>query len=112
MNGHFHPPPPQPVIIRANGYPRPPIPPGHHPRRERRRALRHNVMVPEESMVEERMSNEDLRTWSLTYSLSIEVYVCAERYILQDFKSCIAAFVINRYVTCNKHCTGFVIGPC
>lgn len=43
------------------------------------------------------MDHEDLRTWSLAYSLSIQVYVCAERYCLPDFKSRIAAYVINRY---------------
>jgi hypothetical protein len=45
------------------------------------------------------MSREDLRTWSAAYTLSIEVYVCADRYLMQDLKACIAAFIINRYVT-------------
>lgn len=44
------------------------------------------------------MSQEDLRTWSLAYTLSIDVYVCAERYLMQDFKRAIAAFIINRSV--------------
>lgn len=46
-----------------------------------------------------RMSQEDLRTWSMTYSLSIEVYVCAERYLMKDFKACIAASIINNFET-------------
>lgn len=49
--------------------------------------------------MEDRMTSEDLRTWSLAYSLSIDVYVCAERYLMQDFKEAISAFVINRYGT-------------
>lgn len=90
-----YPPGPPPVIIGPNGYPRPHPP---HPRREqRRRGSRNNVAMVEEPIVEERMSREDLRTWSLAYTLSIDVYVCAERYCLQDFKACIAAFIINRY---------------
>lgn len=49
------------------------------------------------------MSAEDIRTWSLAYELSIEVYVCAEKYLLQDFKTAISAFVINRYVILTLH---------
>lgn len=48
------------------------------------------------------MSQEDIRTWSLAYSLSIDVYVCAERYLMQDFKAAIASFVVNRYVTARQ----------
>jgi hypothetical protein len=44
------------------------------------------------------MSPEDLRTWSLAYTLSIDVYVCADRYLMQDFKDCISAFIVNRCV--------------
>lgn len=42
------------------------------------------------------MSEEDLRTWSLAYELSVEVYVCADRYLMADFKACVAAYVVNR----------------
>jgi hypothetical protein len=54
-------------------------------------------VIVEEPAIEERMSVEDLRTWSLAYSLSIDVYVCAERYLMQDFKECIAAYIINNF---------------
>jgi len=47
--------------------------------------------------MEERMTQEDLRTWSAAYSLSIEVYVCADRYLMQDFKVAISAFIINSF---------------
>jgi len=47
--------------------------------------------------MEERMSAEDLRTWSMAYSLSVDVYVCAERYLMRDFKGCIAAYIINSF---------------
>jgi hypothetical protein len=96
----FPPPPGQPVIIGRNGYPHPhPGPRNRERERERRRNSRNNnVVVLEEPILEERMSQEDLRTWSLAYTLSIDVYVCADRYLMQDFKKCIAAFIINRYV--------------
>jgi hypothetical protein len=67
--------------------------------------VRNNVVVVEEPIVEERMSHEDLRTWSLAYALSVDVYVCAERYLMQDFKTCIAAYIINRYAF--HHCVVF-----
>lgn len=43
------------------------------------------------------MSEEDVRTWSMAYSLSIDVYVCAERYLMKDFKACIATYLINHF---------------
>jgi hypothetical protein len=96
-----HPPPP-----RWNG----PPPPGHRmppgpggpprPPRDRRRPTRHGPpvhVVIEELPQEVRMSEEDLRTWSLAYSLSVDVYVAAQRYLMKDFKECIAAYVINQF---------------
>lgn len=88
MNGM--PPPPQPMPVPGrNGYPHPPGP------RDRRRGPRNNAL--DEPPAEERMSEEDLRTWSIAYSVSVNVYVCAERYLMQDFKSCIAAFIVNNF---------------
>ena len=73
-----------------------PGPPGGRDRDHRRRS-RNDATVVEEPVYEERMSVEDLRTWSLAYSLSVDVYVCAERYLMQDFKECIAAYIINNF---------------
>ncbi|RAL63259.1 hypothetical protein DID88_004336 [Monilinia fructigena] len=88
MNGL--PPPPQPMqAVGRNGYPQPPGP------RDRRRGSRNNTV--DEPLAEERMSQEDLRTWSIAYSISVDVYVCAERYLMQDFKSCVAAFIVNNF---------------
>jgi len=33
----------------------------------------------------------------MAYSLSIEVYVCAERYLMSDFKNCIASYIVNQF---------------
>lgn len=67
--------------------------------RDRRREIRNNVVPVEEPVLEaERMTQEDIRTWALAYELSIAVYVCADRYLMQDFKMCIAGFIVNRSV--------------
>lgn len=108
---HLHPPPPPPP---PHGWPNRGPPPragpvfpnelrrGPPPRRtaDGRRDPRERALGIEEpaSNLEDRLSAEDIRTWSLAYELSIEVYVCAEKYLMQDFKAAIAAFVINRYV--------------
>ncbi|KAH8792573.1 hypothetical protein BGZ57DRAFT_750520 [Hyaloscypha finlandica] len=92
----YPPPGAQPVIIR-NGYPHPQGPRNRDRERERRRNSRNNVVMVEEPILEERMSQEDLHTWSLAYTLSIDVYVCADRYLMQDFKRCISAFIVNSF---------------
>ena len=33
----------------------------------------------------------------MAYSLSINVYVCAERYLMNDFKTCIASYIVNQF---------------
>lgn len=43
------------------------------------------------------MSQEDLRTWALAYTLSVEVYVCANRFLMPDFKSCVSACIIDNF---------------
>jgi len=43
------------------------------------------------------MSQEDLRTWALAYSLSVEVYVCADRYLMPDFKACVSTCIIDNF---------------
>jgi len=83
-----------PVIHRHGYAPRPP--PGHRDRhRNPRNPGAANTDQPPQP--EERMSAEDLRTWSMAYTLSIDVYVCAERYLIKDFKACIAASVITNF---------------
>lgn len=84
------PPPPQPVVLNRHGYP------ARVRDRDRRRNSR-NHPLSEDSVIEDRMSVEDLRAWSMAYTLSIEVYVCADRYLMQDFKDGISAWVVNNF---------------
>jgi hypothetical protein len=41
------------------------------------------------------MTEEETRTWSLTYELVIDVYVCADRYLMTEFKTCIADWLVD-----------------
>lgn len=43
------------------------------------------------------MSQEDLRTWALAYTLSVEVYVCADRFLMPDFKDHVSAYIIDNF---------------
>jgi hypothetical protein len=43
------------------------------------------------------MTAEDLRTWLMAYELSVDVYVCAERYLMNDFKACIAIYITENF---------------
>lgn len=90
-------PPPRPRWY--NNVPPPPqqmVPPPRRDRDRRGGPPRPDIVVLEEPVIE-RMSQEDLRTWCLTYMLSVDVYVCAERYLMQDFKSAIAVWIIDNF---------------
>lgn len=41
------------------------------------------------------MTEEDLRTWLMAYELSVDVYVCADRYCMDDFKECVKECMTN-----------------
>ena len=43
------------------------------------------------------MTSEDLRTWSLSYLLSVDVYVCADRFLMPDFKQCVARCIFDNF---------------
>ena len=45
------------------------------------------------------MTDEDLRTWVITYELSVDVYICAEKFLMMDFKSCIQHCIIDGFET-------------
>jgi hypothetical protein len=66
------------------------------PDRPRRGPPRNRV---EQVIPEPRMSVEDLRVWFMTYELSIDVYLCAERFLVMDFKTCVSRRIIDLYET-------------
>lgn len=46
-----------------------------------------------------RIKGEDMRTWLLAYELNIDVYICANKFLLDDFKPLIARIVIDMLET-------------
>ncbi|KAI1208799.1 uncharacterized protein F4807DRAFT_134326 [Annulohypoxylon truncatum] len=46
-----------------------------------------------------RIQGQDLRTWLLTYELNIDVYICANKFLLDDFKAAIARSCIDMLET-------------
>ncbi|KAI2467731.1 hypothetical protein F4781DRAFT_433099 [Annulohypoxylon bovei var. microspora] len=46
-----------------------------------------------------RIQGQDLRTWLLTYELNIDVYICANKFLLDDFKQAIARACIDMLET-------------
>jgi hypothetical protein len=46
-----------------------------------------------------RIRGEDLRTWLLAYELNIDVYICANKFLMDGFKAAIAREVINMLET-------------
>ncbi|KAK6206087.1 hypothetical protein LQW54_007922 [Pestalotiopsis sp. IQ-011] len=43
----------------------------------------------------DRIQGEDLRTWLLTYELNLDVYICANKFLLEYFKQAIARCCID-----------------
>jgi hypothetical protein len=44
---------------------------------------------------EARITGEDMRTWLMAYELNIDVYICADRYMLDGFKEKISRVTID-----------------
>jgi len=45
------------------------------------------------------MPLEDQRTWALAHELSIDVYILASKFLMEDFKNCVAAYIIDAFET-------------
>lgn len=41
------------------------------------------------------MTSEDMRTWLMAYDLTVDVYICADRYCMNEFKECIAKHITD-----------------
>ncbi|RYP34975.1 hypothetical protein DL767_004052 [Monosporascus sp. MG133] len=104
-------PPPRPLPPPGVGV-RPiaadrPRPQRHHPgRRAGRRRVPSPLPFPPgvnpvdaEGGDDQRISGQDLRTWLLTYELNIDVYICANKFLLDSFKQAIARTCIDMLET-------------
>lgn len=45
------------------------------------------------------MTEEDSRSWLMAYELSIDVYICADRYLMDEFKKCVAKSIEDQLET-------------
>lgn len=52
-------------------------------------------LVTSPSDAEARIKGEDMRTWLIAYELNIDVYICADRYMLDGFKDKISRSTID-----------------
>lgn len=43
------------------------------------------------------MTKDDIRSWVMAYTLSIDVYVCAEKFLMYEFKGCIAECIVHNF---------------
>ncbi|KAG6363369.1 hypothetical protein INS49_008467 [Diaporthe citri] len=103
----------------APRFPPPIVPPGYPPGvvmtgRDRSRRNQHNrrrgpdgapvpprpgsppPMATSPSDTEARIKGEDMRTWLIAYELNIDVYICADRYMLDGFKDKISRVTIDQ----------------
>ncbi|KAK7741496.1 hypothetical protein SLS63_001052 [Diaporthe eres] len=53
-------------------------------------------MAASPSDTEARIKGEDMRTWLIAYELNIDVYICADRYMLDGFKDKISRVTIDQ----------------
>ncbi|KUI66113.1 hypothetical protein VM1G_01639 [Cytospora mali] len=85
----------------------PPLPqpfgqgPDRSRRNHRRRGLdgRPPPLMTTASSDQARIEGEDLRTWLMAYELHMDVYICANKFLLDDFKEKIARVTIDMLET-------------
>lgn len=97
-------------VAHPTAVPPPPLPapmPGPRSHRHRRRGpdghpLPRGVSPPPltpASYDSVRIKGEDMRTWLMALELNIDVYICANKYLLDDFKPKIARVIIDQLET-------------
>ncbi|KAH8675821.1 hypothetical protein BX600DRAFT_508025 [Xylariales sp. PMI_506] len=84
--GHIH----QPVVVIETERPRI----RHDRHRDRHRFASPPPLGPTLSSGN-RIKGEDLRTWLITYELNLDVYICANKFLLENFKVAIARVCID-----------------
>ena len=61
-----------------------------------------NVHVPDAEVLqipEVRIKDEDLRTWLMSYELSLDVYICANRYLMDNLCTAVMRYCIDMLET-------------
>ncbi|KAF4456240.1 hypothetical protein F53441_1603 [Fusarium austroafricanum] len=57
------------------------------------------IPMPPQQNQPERITGEDLRTWFLTYELNLDVYICANRYLMDDFRKAVMRSCVDMLET-------------
>lgn len=61
-----------------------------------------DIVVPTADTTEDeagRISGEDMRTWLMAYELTLDVYICANRFLMDDFKTAVMRSCIDMLET-------------
>lgn len=104
--GPMPPPPPPGVVVVERDRSRRRGGRHNHHNRHRRVPLPRTVSPPpppgaerEPGSGNERIKGEDMRTWTLTLELNMDVYICANKFLMADFKDAIARCCIDMLET-------------
>ncbi|KAL4728624.1 hypothetical protein ACLX1H_005375 [Fusarium chlamydosporum] len=57
------------------------------------------VPITSLQMYPERITGEDLRTWFLAYELNLDVYICANRFLMDDFRKTVMRSCVDMLET-------------
>ncbi|KAH7188932.1 uncharacterized protein B0J16DRAFT_104482 [Fusarium flagelliforme] len=57
------------------------------------------IPMPSLPELPERITGEDLRTWFLAYELNLDVYICANRFLMDDFKGTVMRSCVDMLET-------------
>ncbi|VTT70701.1 unnamed protein product [Fusarium fujikuroi] len=58
-----------------------------------------SIPMPPQQSLPERITGEDLRTWFLAYELNLDVYICATRYLMDDFRKAVMRSCVDMLET-------------
>ncbi|KAM0341725.1 hypothetical protein ACHAPU_009858 [Fusarium lateritium] len=57
------------------------------------------ITIPPQQDQPERITGEDLRTWFLAYELNLDVYICANRFLMDDFQKTVMRSCVDMLET-------------
>ncbi|KAG5661653.1 hypothetical protein KAF25_005775 [Fusarium avenaceum] len=58
-----------------------------------------HIEIPPQPIQPERIAGEDLRTWFLAYELNLDVYICANRFLMNDFQKTVMRSCVDMLET-------------
>jgi hypothetical protein len=58
-----------------------------------------HIEIPPQQIQLERIAGEDLRTWFLAYELNLDVYICANRFLMDEFQKTVMRSCVDMLET-------------